>query len=385
VGSGAGALYRRAVFGAIFIAPAAVGLASQSSIAAAQPDSVTSELAGRIAAAIAPAARVSLEVDGDDDALRNEIGDRLAALGVRVVAAADGVPSARAGCIDSLRERACSIDVTAAFRTTVILTRPLEAASRQGNPALVLELRRVLSQRAQMLDLVRVEDRILVLSPTAVAEYAQIDGGWHSVDSRAVPRTRPWPRDLRGRLRLAAGRVEAFLPGVTCAGDAEPLRISCSDGVAAWPLDVDDVSLDPARNYFRSPDGLAFYGAARLGGSAGARWLMATVDHTLTFVDDGGRSTGAAVAADDVVAVRVPCAPGSYVLASSAAGGRDADQLTLFEVAGRRLAPAAAPLTVTGKITALWPAANGEGATVISHDRNAGRYDAYELVVSCPR
>ena len=346
---------------------------------------MTSELAARIAAAIAPATQVALNVAGDDGTLQSEIASRLAALGVRAVSAADGVPSARASCIDNLRERACSVDITAAARTTAIVTRPLEPASRQVSPGVALELRRVLSQPAPILDLARTADGILVLSPTAIVHYKQIDGGWRSVDSRPVPRTHPWPRDVRGRLRVAAGRVEAFLPGVTCAGGADSQSLSCSERVAAWPLDIDNVALDPARNYFRSSDGLAFYGIARLSDAAGARWLAATIDRTLAFVDEGGQSSATNVAADDIVGVRVPCATGSYVMTTSPARGREADQLTLFEVVRRRLAPAGSPLTLTGKITALWPGPSAEGATVITHDRDAGRYDAHELVVSCPR
>ena len=385
MGFGAGAPPRRAVVGAIFVALTATGLASQSSIAPAQRDSLTSEVAARIAAAITPATEVSLTVPGDDGTLQNEIASGLAALGVRVVGAADGVPSARASCVDNLRERACAVDIATAARTTVIVTRPLEPASRDASPGVVLELRPVLSQQTRILDLARTAEGILVLTPTAVVLYKQIDGSWRSVDSRPVPTTHPWPRDVRGRLRVAAGTLDAFLPGVTCAGDPDPLAIACSERVAAWPLDIENVTLDPVRNYFRSSDGLSFYGIARLGGTAGARWLAATLDHTLAFVDDDGRSTATTVAADDIVAVRTRCGAGSYVAASSVDRGRDADRLTLFEVSRRRLAPAALPAIVPGKITALWPGPNGEGATVVTYDRDAGRYDAHELLVSCPR
>jgi hypothetical protein len=253
------------------------------------------------------------------------------------------------------------------------------------SPRVVHELRRVLAQQAPILDLVRTADGILALSPTAIVHYKQIDGGWRSVESRPVPRTHPWPRDVRGRLRVAAGRVEAFLPGVACAGSADLQSLTCSERVAAWPLDLDDVALDPARNYFRSSSGLAFYGIARLGDAAGARWLAATLDGMLAFVDESGQSSATKTNGDDLVGVQVPCATGSYVVAASPARGRDAGQLTLFEVAGRRLAPAALPLTLSGKITALWPGPSAEAATVITHDRDAGRYDAHELVVSCSR
>jgi hypothetical protein len=189
---------------------------------------------------------------------------------------------------------------------------------------------------------------------------------------------------VRGRLRVASGKVEAFLPGVTCIGEVSSRSLACSDREAPWPLEIENASLDPSRNFFRTPDGLAFYGIARLGGVAGARFLAATVDHSLAWVDDGRQSVATTLAGDDVVAVRVPCAAGSYVVASSAAASRDADLLTLFQATGRRLIPAGSPLVLPGKLTALWPAAGG-AATVITHDRTRERYDAYELAVSCSR
>jgi hypothetical protein len=176
-----------------------------------------------------------------------------------------------------------------------------------------------------------------------------------------------------------------FLPGGGCIGSAGGGAMVCSDGIAPWPLDIADVTLDPARNYFRTSEGLMFYNIARLSGDAGARWLAATVDKTLTFVDDGRQSSPTTVSGDDIVALRAPCSGRSYVVTASTARGRDADLLTLFEVVRRRLVVAASPARLAGTITALWSTANADAATVITYDRDADRYDAHELAVSCSR
>ena len=391
MGFGAGGSYARAAVGVLFIALAAARLASPLDFAQGGPvssgplDTLTSDLAARIAASITPGTPVKLEVPPDDVALEADIANRLSALGVRVLDAGDGVTTVRVSCLDNLRERACSAEIAAATRTTLIVTRPLESGPRETALRVGLELRPILSQRARILDLARFGDAIFVLSPHAVVHYTQMNGNWRGVDSRPVSAARPWPRDVRGRLRATTGKIEAFLPGVTCTGIAEPMALACVEGNAPWPVEIESAILDATRNYFETPEGLRFYGIARLSGDAGARWLAATVDETLVFVDDSRQSTATAVSGDDVVTVRVPCAAGSYVVASSPARDRDADRLTLFRVERRRLVPAASAAVLPGKVTALWPTPNADAAIVITYDRNAGRYDAHELAVSCSR
>ena len=358
--------------------------APQRSAAPSPLDALTSDLAARIAAAVSPAAAVSLDVMPDDVALASAMAARLRSAGVRIVDPADGVPAVRVSCFENLRERACSAGITGSVRITLIVTTPLEGRDGDAVPRLALELRSIFSQPTRILDLAREDDDLFVLSSTALARYEQRDGSWRIDDSRPISQTRPWPRDVRGRLRVASGKVEAFLPGVSCAGNADRLTLACADSATPWPLPIENAGLDPSRNFFRTREGMAFYGAARIAGAADAGYLAATVDHTLAWVDDGRQSMATAVAGDDLVTLSVPCAAGSYVVVSSPAAEGDADLLTLFQVTGRRLVPAASPRVLAGKLTALWPG-TGDAATVITHDRDRDRYDAHELVVSCSR
>jgi hypothetical protein len=363
----------------MYIALTAARLAAQSAAAGARADTVTADLATQIVAAVAPASRVSLEA-GTDVLLETEITDRLAARGVQVVDAADGVPAVRVRCFDNLRERACSAEFAEGRRKAILVTRRHELRPPQA-PRIGLELRPLISHQMPILDVARMDDDLLVLTPDAVTRYEERGGAWQPVQSRAVASVRPWPRDVRGRLRVSPQRVEAFLPGVVCSGTAEPLAVTCADGTPSWPLDIDDARLDASRNYFQRPDGFAFYGIASLGVDAGARWLAATVDHRLALFDDSGQAD-TTTAGDDVIAVAAPCASARYAVA--AASDRNGDVLTLLQVVRRRLVPAAPPLPLAGAVTALWPAP-ADGATVITHDRDAGRYVAHELTVSCSR
>jgi hypothetical protein len=145
-----------------------------------------------------------------------------------------------------------------------------------------------------------------------------------------------------------------------------------------------------ARNYFTTPEGLAFFGAASLGPDAGARWLLTGQDGRLLFLDASRRTIeSGAAAGDDVAGVNGVCAAGTYVLLSSrAAGGSSIDRaeaLRLFHVVGRRLIPAASPFILPGPLTALWAAPGSSTATAVSHDTNADRYEAFQIAVTCGR
>jgi hypothetical protein len=384
VGSGASGPYPRTATGAmlIVVALAAAQLLSQSLPAArgaAPPDEMLSDLAGRIAAAIAPAVLVHL--DAADAILEAAVVARLSASGVHVVEQTVGVPVVRVDCRDNLRDRVCSAVVAGATTDAILVARPRESP---GSPPIVrvtLELRPILSLDRRILDAVRTDDEMLVLTEDALLRYEEARTGWRLAESLPLSNTRPSPRDMRGRLRMSSTRVEVFLPGVTCAGSSNPLTVTCADGSAAWPLDIDAAYLDPLRNYFSTGDGLTFYGVARLSNDPKTRWLAATIDQRLTFVDENRRTAATLTRADDVAGLRVPCFPDGVVVASTPAG--DSGALSAFEIVRRTLVPVAAPLALSGHVTALW--SNGTAALVVTHHPDAGRYVANELSVSCSR
>jgi hypothetical protein len=364
----------------MFVALAGTGAGTQS--LPSSRDTLTSELAARVAAAVAPQARVTLE-PGADTTVDAGIVEQLAARGVQVVGGAEGVPSLRVTCFDNLRERACAAEISGTARTTILVTRRHEPAAAPPVTRLGLELRSLVSAGIPILDLARDDDDLLALMRGAIVRYRLRDEGWTEVDARAISSADPWPRDMRGRMRIAGSRFEAFVPGLSCTGAVDPLTITCAEQGGSWPLDMDGARLEPGRNHFTVPGGLTFYGIARLAADADARWLAATLDHRLTLIDETRETVSTGVAGEDVAALRIGCAPAAHVLAS--ASSRDGETLTLFRVARRQLTAAAGAIVLPGELTALWPTASGDSATVITRDRDAGRYVAHELTVSCPR
>lgn len=344
-----------------------------------------SDLAVRIAAAAAPATQVSLDFAPDDSAVRRALVERLMARGVRVIDAATGVAAARAQCLENLRERTCTGEVVGDARRLFVVARPRAGERREPASNVALDLRPIISQRARMLDVTRSGAHLLVLTPAEIIRYEQVDGGWRAALSRSIGTSRIWPRDVRGRLHATSAGIEAFLPGIKCLGTGDSLTMTCADSSDPWPLDFENARVDPARNYFRTTEGVAFYGIARTGSGTDAAWLAATVDRVLTFIDADRVPSATPFSGDDVARVQTACGEAPYVVVGSAASGGEGDQLTLFRVAGHRLISAAPAIGLRGRLIALWTADGADAATVITHDLDAGRYDAYELTASCSR
>src|SRR5262249_10153304 len=98
-----------------------------------------------------------------------------------------------------------------------VLAMTAGALAQAGAPADVsLAARTLIVRNEPMLDVVDTGDRLLVLGPETIAWYARADALAGGAPGASVPLThaRPWPRDLRGRLRTTANGFEALLPGV---------------------------------------------------------------------------------------------------------------------------------------------------------------------------
>jgi hypothetical protein len=218
-----------------------------------------------------------------------------------------------------------------------------------------------------------------------VTLYRRSDTGWQRVQSRPIASSRPWPRDVRGRLRVDGTALEALLPGVACRAGIDLANMTCVDERQSWPLGIDNTGVDASRNHFTTPEGFAFFGAAALGDEAGARWLLADQFGSLILLDAARRNTASAGAGDDVVAISAPCAPATHVLVSSPSTNGRPDTLRLFRVVQRQLLPAALPLELPGAVTALWASPQATIATVVTRDMSAERYEAFQIAIACDR
>ena len=376
------------------------------------------ELAAKIAAALPSAQSTTLSfitIDGVDSAdmadrstvtqAQAEIARALTARGVRIVERAPGAPAVRVSCLENLRERACVADIeTGSTRHVVAATRPLDPRTNRGAP-LTLDMQPLFSQRAPILDVALASDRLVVLDPRALTRYQRSDAGWQRADSQPIATSRVWPRDVRGKLRLDGGRLEVFLPGLVCRGTSDATRLACAaadDVRQPWPLGIDNTGIEANRNYFLTPEGLPFFAAAPLGPDANARWLVAGSSGALVFLDESRRSVATVASGDDVAALSAACAGpagpvgsvgnvgnvgnlGNLVLVASSGRSAGPDTLRLFRAVQRQLIPAAGPVELPGRFTALWAAPDATSAIAVSHDAGADRYEAFHIRISCDR
>jgi hypothetical protein len=366
-------------------APATIGAQRPS-----QFDDLIPDLASKIAAVLPEGSQVTVTVasqqaTADGGLAPASLAALLTARGLRIVDAGAMV-SVSFSCSENLRERACLAEIRADDgRQIVTVTRPHDARLQDDRAMPVaLELRPLFSQRTQILDVATIDGHLLVLDAATVTLYEQSDGGWRSRQSRPIAGSQVWPRDLRGRLSVGGERVDVFLPGVACAGRLNSLDLTCNTGRLAWPLGIQNTGLEPARNYFSTPEGLAFYGAAPLA-DAGARWVVANREGALQILDDARRVLATVGTADDVVVLRARCGPDTYLVTASRGSNAEADALRVSRTLGRRLIESSSPFVVPGALTALWATLDPTVVTVVTHNVNAGRYDAFQASLSCAR
>ena len=266
-------------------------------------------------------------------------------------------------------------------------------AARQRAPGMALESKLALEQDDQILDLAFVGNGMLVLTPSKVTLRAAAGS-----QSAALAPLKPWPRDLRGRLRVTGNTFQAFLPGMTCAGSAVPaLQMDCH-AAEPWVLESGSramllANFAPSRNYF---DGRVvtqagvrktiepFFSAAAVEEPGRTVWVLAMLDgRDQTFdaaLDPQGK--GFTLWGSDITAVDGRCGAASPVLATRPGDGSEPDAVQAFAVAGGSAVPLTAPVIFAGPVTALWPSGSGS-ALAVAHDLSTGKYAAYVLTVSC--
>jgi hypothetical protein len=270
---------------------------------------------------------------------------------------------------------------------------------------MVLHKTSLWSQQERILDVALIDDnpaRMMVLDANGVSAYRSQGGGWQLEQSQLVAHSRPWPRDLRGRLvpgRDKAHLVDAYLPGVHCRSSASAgLAMACGDSDEPWPLATDFAILNApftaARNYFsgalsppvgRLMTAPTFYSTAPVVRDQSTWWLLAAVDGQVHLLDGAtDQVLDKSGWGSEIAGVRSGCGSGQQILASGSGDGRS-DTVRAFEVIGRDPVPVSAGLEVTGGITAMWTDSSGANAVAVVHNLETGRYEAFRLTLTCGR
>ena len=267
-----------------------------------------------------------------------------------------------------------------------------------------LDRKVVWEQEEPILDLAVSSTAMLVLSPARLTLYSNEGGGWIPHGSLELAPPRPWPRDLRGRLRLEGAAFQAFLPGLTCKGTIAPaISMECRPGDDPWPLDGGNrtgAHFAATRNYFDgriagSGNGARtvppFYSAAPMEAAGHPGWVLAQLDGRARLFDGDWRSLcapgsaceeGIAGWGSDIAGTSAKCGNGRQILATRAGDSADSDALQAFAIGDRAPAPIASPMAFPGPITALWPL-GAESVLTVVRSADGHRYTAYVVTVAC--
>jgi hypothetical protein len=262
----------------------------------------------------------------------------------------------------------------------------------------MMERKLVWEQEEPILDVALSENSMLVLSPARLTLYERQGDAWQSGQNVPLAPAKPWPRDLRGRLRVTGDRVQVFLPGIECGGTyGGKLSIECHPSQDPWVLESGSrgillASLAPERNYFDghvvSQDGSRrtappFYAAAAGEDSGATVWLLSLLDGQTGMFSAGFEPLGIVPSwGSDIVGISAACAGGSQVLATRPGDGHEPDAIQAFSIVNRTPNPVSAPLAFGGPITALWPA-TAAAALAVTSDPATGKYAAYLVTLAC--
>jgi hypothetical protein len=280
----------------------------------------------------------------------------------------------------------------------------------------------VWAQEEQILDVLVLEENtvpthIAVLGPEVVSLYRLQGGKWQREQALGVAHTRPWPRDLRGRLTPGKDHLlDAYLPGVLChSTNGASLTLSCQESDDPWPLVAGSAgggvsanfpslvaSTLPAipqvggffastRNFFTGAlaPGVGkfatvpkFYSAAFLPRGRYVLWLFAAVDGQIHMVDGVSDQPARLNWGSDVASLRTACGAGWQVLATSS-GVPGSDSMRAYEFPDRDAVPVSAALDFGATVTALWTEAKGDTAMAVTRNGETGSYEAFRVAVAC--
>jgi hypothetical protein len=275
------------------------------------------------------------------------------------------------------------------------LPRPERPATARA-AALTLRKNSVWQQDAPVLDFFEDHQNLVVLEPDQISLYINDSGQWRGRYTLFINHLQPWPRDLRGRLKVNGGQITAFLPGTLCAGTISPPSLDCRSSDDPWQLDQGQLVAfySPRRNFFSGILSGAGAGASVVPFFSGALW-SASDQKEWVFAGSDGRarlfqndlSTPAALFngwGSNLAAVHSNCGSGWQLLVTAPTDTAHPDSIQALEIAGREAQPVSAPIDLAGAVLALWPSGkNNEAANAVTYSPSSGKYEALVLTVTC--
>jgi hypothetical protein len=367
------------------------------------------QLSQKIVAATGPGA-ISLDFvnrsslsSGDSGTIRISLSQQLEAAGIRLVKPEQASATVQVVLSENLQDYVWVATVQQGAESKVEIV----STARVDNPPPIhepvqLTIRKIQawSQQDPILDVAIIDSsppQVIVLDPGKIALYS-LHGQWQLEQSFQVTHSRPWPRDLRGRIVLRPDHLfDAYLPGVLCASAGTPLSVTCRDSDDPWPLGTQEMELSaffsPTRNFFtgalapgvgKDRTVAPFYSAAPVPREKYVLWLFAGADGQILEVDGMNNPMLARPNwGSDIAAIKTKCGSGWQILATSNGDGTIPDTIRAFEFPDRDPVPVSLPLELNGTVTALSTESSGNGAIAVVRNQQTGKYDAFRLEIAC--
>jgi hypothetical protein len=396
------------------------------------------QLARKIVAVTGPGA-VTLTLENrsslgrrDNEVIGNGLRAALEALGLRFVKPEQSTASVAITLSENPRSYVwvAQIRQAAGEAAVVMVSAPRAEGPAVPRDSMPLSLRQIplWAQEGRILDVAVLEEnvaptRIAVLDAEKISLYRSQGGKWQQEQTLSLTHSRPWPRDLRGRLIAAKDHLfDVYLPGVLCRSTTSvPLSLSCHESDDPWPLVSGSLLMGapsgastnfpsfgasggnpvsiaqmsaffaPTRNFFTGAlaPGVGkfttvakFYSAAAVPREKYVLWLFASTDGQVHMVDGFTDLTSKMGWGADLASVRTSCGAGWQVLATSSANQAE-DSIRAYEFPDRDPVPVSAGVDFAGEVTALWTEAKGDTAVAIARNRETGNYESFRLALAC--
>jgi len=406
-------------------------LAAAVSAGAADWSGPEQQMARKIVAITGPGA-VALTVENrsslgrrNGEIVQNGLRNALEQVGIHVVS----VDRATAAVAITLSENPTSYVWVAQIRQgetesgAVLVSVPRSGNSAVAHDSMPMSLHKTLvwSQDNPILDVVVLEEnaaptRIAVVDAEKVSIERSQGGKWQEEQALAIMHSKPWPRDLRGRLIPARDHLfDIFLPGMTCRSSSTvPLTLNCRETDDPWPLVPAGIAgnssafpnagdtkyavvsamgafFAPARNFFtgaftpavgKFTNVAKFYSSAFVPRERYALWLFAATDGQVHLLDGMNDQPARFDWGNSIASLKTTCGAGWQVLATSS-GERTSDFVRAYEFPDRDPIAVSAPIDLGGAVSALWTEARGDSAVVVVKDQDTGSYEAYRLAMAC--
>lgn len=346
-------------------------LAIAGVLTAASLEAAAREMAGRVAAALAPREVVAIEPGGGSPEDRTVRRVAMEILRARLAPPSAEAPATmRITLAKTPNSNLVVAEILREGKDAAVVVVPWQPESlTDRKTAWALEKRLIWEQEDPILDCALDGSKLYVLGANELNVHEIGPVARPPAGTAPVVRTGPLLRDLRGRLVRRDGEWRAA-------------------GAEGWPVipGVYDAAPSPGRNYFtgalRRLDSLTniepFYNAALV---ADGMLAAASIDGKVRFYDSSLMASGTQTGfGSELVAIESPCDQRRYVIAS-----RADERLQVFEWAQIQLKPVNEPFAISGQLRALWPAERPDEVTAVVKNPETGRYAAYRFFIACSR